>query len=96
MKQIYLIQDFTGFEPKVFATEEKTVAEKSFQTVLEECEKKYQFITTEKRGDERLILIEYHEGTEDKDIIFRTSIINLLEKGEDKKGRIIRPDNNEE
>jgi hypothetical protein len=96
MKTIYLIQDFTGFEPRVFATEEKTVAEKVFQTALEKCEKEYNFVSTEKYKDERVILIEYQENSEDKGIIFKTSVINLLEKGEDEKGRIIRPDNNEE
>lgn len=82
MKQIYLIQDFTGFNPKVFATEEKTVAEKAFQNALKKCEKEYNFISTEKHRDERVILIEYQENSEDKGIIFKTSVINLLEKGE--------------
>lgn len=96
MKQIYLIQDFTGFEPKVFATEEKSVTEKVFQTALEKCEKEYNFVSTEKRKDERTISTEYQNGSDDKDTIFKISVINLLEKGEDEKGRIIRPDNDKE
>lgn len=96
MKQIYLIQDFTGFEPKVFATEEKTVAEQVFKTALKKCEKEYNFVSTEKRGDERVILTEYQKDSEDQISIFKISVITLLEKGEDEKGRIIRQDNEEE
>lgn len=96
MKTIYLVQDFTNFEPKVFATEEKTVAEKVFQTALEKCEKEYNFVSTEKRGDERVILTEYQKDSENQISIFKISVITLLEKGEDEKGRIIRPDNDEE
>lgn len=85
MKQIYLIQDFTGFEPKVFATEEKTVAEKVFQNALKKCENEYNFTSTEKRKDERTISTEYQDGSDDKDTIFKISVITLLEKGEDEK-----------